>query len=435
VRPQTQEGKQMTITTGATPDSGDRSKALVPFKVIRDVVAAYPADRFHLLLPTTYLGSSSLFIATPTAVIIDPDDERDVYKTPGSRDNDDSICFHATALQRLANAGGIDFDPSLTRHRHDREKTPLVCEQIAAGWYIDSIGQRRLISSPWVTHDLRDGSPRARLAHSPKQLEVGRQFICEQCGARARSSAIRKALDMKSSYKKSELYWLDQVERDGKQVTLRRPKPFVALRFRLDEADPDVKRALIARGVGAAQEIFGAAETRELPEPAAAAGADALEDVVDGEIIDVETQQVVLEAEPPIGEVAPAPKAEAPTRDANAVAAAATSKAKAITDAQGKASDEYLAHVGAQLRDALQLAKLESKGQIAVRLAIARGLYGASIKSVRELTTAQARVVVEMTKEPEGQRDLETVLRDRLVLGDPGLAPFAELLKPHLAHA
>jgi hypothetical protein len=427
----------MTVTTGATPDPGDRSRALVPFKAIRDVVSAYPSERFILLLPTTYLGSSPLFIPTPSAVVVDPEDERDVYKTPGSRDTDESLCFHATALQRLANAGGIDFDPSLTRHRHDREKTPLVCENIAAGWYIDSIGQRRLISSPWITHDLRDGSPRAKLLGAGKALEVARQFICEQGGARARSSAIRKALEIKGSYKKSELYWLDQVERDGKQVTVRRPKPFVALRFRLDESDPDVKKALIARGVGVSQEIFGRDERGELPEPTVAPGADRLEDVVDGEIIDVETQQVVLEAEPPIGDVAPAPaaKAAAPARDANAVAAAATSKAKAIADAQGKATDEYLAHVGAQLRDALQLAKLESKGQIAVRLAIARGLYGAGIKSVRELTTAQARVVVEMTKEPEGQRDLETVLRDRLVLGDPGLAPFAELLKPHLEHA
>jgi hypothetical protein len=377
--------------------------ALAPFKEVRDILEAFPRERYHLLLSTTYIGSSPLFIPAPTVVFVDPEDERDVYKTPGGRDDD--ISFHATALQRIANAGGLDFDPSLTRHRHDRSKEPLVCEQIAAGWYIDSLGQRRLISSGWTTHDLREGSPRANLLgrQSPKAVEVARQFLCEQCATRAVSRAIRKAMNLKGSYKKSELYYLEAVA--GGQ-TQRRPKGFVALRFRLDETDPDVKRALIARGVGASAEIFGT-QPGDIEAAPARANPDALEDI-QGEIVDTE---------PDIPDE-PAPKKQ---RDIGAVFESFKSAAKARKD-QEPATDEQLASLAYALRDVWQLA--DKDAMAVARRTVARSVFG--VARLRDVTTAQVLVVIASTKELAGQAQLSEI-RDFLAMAD---ADFAKAVGP-----
>ena len=155
-----------STTEEKAPPEKPESRALAPFKGMRDVMVAYPKERFHLLLPTTFVGTSSLFIPTPSLVTVDPDDEGDVYPMPGSRKKfhelgpDDKVCFHAQALNRLANAAGIDFDPTLKRHEHVLKDEPLVCRVTVAGWYIDSLGQRRVLARG-VTHDLRDGSQRA----------------------------------------------------------------------------------------------------------------------------------------------------------------------------------------------------------------------------------------------------------------------------------
>lgn len=366
----------------------EATRALEPFKEMRELVANFPSERYHVLLPTSYLGRSSLFIPTPVVVTVDPADERDVYKTPGSRD--DSISFHAIVLERIAQAAGIDFDPSLTRHRHDRSKEPLVCEQIAAGWYIDSLGQRRLITSPWVTQDLRDKSPRANLLGrngGTTALEVARQFICEQCGARARSSAIRKALTLKGSYKRSELLLSEQV--DGKSVT--RPKPFVAFRFRLDESDPDVKRALIARHHGAISEVFSS-DTREAAEAPARANPDTLEDL-EGEVV---------EQEPAI----PDPPAEpTPPPDVPAIVASFQDRAKK-RNAPTKMSDTD-GTIAFTFGDVLGLQGKATKEDLGlVRRKMLLALFNIP---VAELTAAQHAVIVEASKDPQGQRDLGAV--------------------------
>ncbi|HEV8654472.1 MAG TPA: hypothetical protein VGR85_03050, partial [Candidatus Limnocylindria bacterium] len=306
--------------------------ALAPFKEIRELAEQYPKERFHLLLPTTMMGISPLFIPTPTAVVVNPDDPRDVYDTPGGGG---TVCFHSQALERIANAGGLDFDPSLERHEHDFKNEPLVCKISVGGWYIDSLGQRRLVGDG-VTHDLRDESGRTKLLGGPgsKPVQVARQFICEQAKSRARNRVIRKTMNLASSYRKDELVIRDQV--DGKSVA--RPKPFVAFRFRLNEADEDVKRALIARSVGAMSEVFGRVPELRQPE-----SSDALEDVV--------IQGEVIESEPAIPDE-PKPKEKV---DVGAVIDAFGKAAKARPDAKVPATDEQLASLAYTLRDVWQL--------------------------------------------------------------------------------
>lgn len=263
-------------TTEIKPNTTETG--LARFERVRELVREFPSERFHMLLPTTYVGSSPLFVPTPSVVTVNPDDPRDVYRKPGTGSDSEEVCFHADALNRIANAAGIDFDPTLKVHDHDLRRSPLVCRTTAAGWYIDSLGQRRMLAKG-VTHDLRDESPRAKLYQGGKALEVARQFICEQSETRAMSRVIRAICNLRSSYKKSELVVLEQV--DGKPR--RSPKPFVAIRFRLDESDPDVKKALIEQATGQARRVFGDAlelEAGETPKT------DQLEDIHDGEFIE-----------------------------------------------------------------------------------------------------------------------------------------------------
>lgn len=401
------------------PNTSER--ALARFQEIREIAEQFPSERFHLLLPTVMMEISPLFIPSPVPVSVDPRDSRQVYVKPGSSKDaaDPEFCFSGEKLQEIANAGGLDFDPSLSRHRHDRKNEPYVCEQIAAGWYVDSLGVRRLISSDWVAHDLRDGSPRAKIAASPKQLEVARQFVCEQCGTRARSRAIRKTMKLHSSYRRSELIWLDEQNR-------AHPKPFVAIRFRLNDADPDVKKALIERGTGVAREVFGTEPTDIENAPRVG---DELDDIIEGEA------RVVADApEPEIPAASAPPDAgpKAPTREEVAAIAAAAVSAVAKRPEGERAQlvdDGLLTIVGTQLRDALSLEpQVQRTRWPIVRVAILRGLFG--VTKSKAASVAQARVVIDMTKDPQGQAQLRRLFAWSLEK-DPTLVEVAaDLVRP-----
>jgi hypothetical protein len=366
--------------------------ALAPFKEMRDVLAPFPAERYHLLLPTTFVGVSPLFIPMPTVVSVNAADPREVYDTPGARDG--TVCLHSTKLEQIANAGGLDFDPSLEMHVHDFQKEPYLCQMSVGGWYIDSIGQRRLVGDG-VTHDLRDSSKRTALLGGPnaKPVIVARQFICEQARSRARARVIRKCMNLATSYTKAELN-----------------KPFVAIRFRLNEMDEDVKRALIARAVGATADLFGV--RRALPSPPTT---DATEDIIEGHTVD---------AEPEIpDEPAPAPAKKA---DVGAVIDGFRSAAKARPE-KDAASDEMLTQLAYSLRDAWGLTDKDAIG--VARRTVARAVFGAS--RLRDMTGAQVLVVVEATKELTGQAALAEI-RDFLAQVD---TEFAKAVGPNKSAA
>jgi hypothetical protein len=385
----------MSTAVATPPEPNNRDKALAPFKEIRDALAPYPPERFIQLLPSTYLGGSPLFIPTPSLVTVDPRDERDVYKTPGSKDSDESVCLHAVALQRIANAAGIDFDPTMAFHRHDRVKDPWVCEQIAGGTYIDSLGQTRTIASGWVTQDLRDGSPRANLItrQGPVALQVARQFICEQCSTRARSKAIRNAVQMRGSYKKSELLLVEQI--DGKTVT--RPKPMVALRFRLDESDKDVKKALIDRATGARNQVFG---IPELAAPEAPRGRDDLEDI-EGEVIDTTATAAAGPKEPDVvepEETAPADPVKPIVDHVEKIREGLHFNGKPWTDAARKKvpSDDQIGLFAGQVGK--PFANLDPNGKKLLRRAVLVALFGSFVE-YSELRSDQVSAAIDWSRE------------------------------------
>lgn len=360
--------------------------ALAPFQQMREILAPYAdPSKFILLMPTTYVGVSPLFVPMPVLVRVDPRDKRAVYPTPGA--NDGTLCVHSTELEKIANAGGLDFDPSLEMHNHDFQKEPYLCQMSVGGWYLDNIGQRRLVGDG-VTHDLRDGSKRSKLllgrdGTSTKALDAGRQFICEQARSRARNRVIRKCMGLASSFTPDELA----------------SKTFVALRFRLNEADEDVKKALIARAVGASSEVFGT--RRPLPAPPAT---DVGEDIIEGHTVEVESEPAIPDEPQPVQKKA----------DVGALIDAFSKTAKARPDAKQPASDEQLASLAYTLRDVWQLPNDKDVMAVA-RRTVSRSVFGNA--KLRDTTSAQVGVIVEASKELTGQAQLAEI-RDFLAAAD-----------------
>jgi hypothetical protein len=349
----------------------DTKTALVPFKDMTDLLAPYKPESYHRLVPTALQERSPLFRPALAVVKVNAADPRDVYDTPGGGG---TVCLHTQALERIGNALGIDW--IRTEYERDSKEPFFVTAHVTAE-YIDAVGQRRRINAS-ATSDLRDGSVTADVLKGG--LRTARQFIAERTEARARNRVVRKVTGMPTSFTKPEL-----------------EKPFVAVRWRLDEQDPDVKRAIIAQGVGASDQIFGKSSL-----PAIEAGHERAEEEIQGEFREEP-------AEPAIPETPAAPKV-----DISAIAAAATAKAKGRSD-QAKATDDDLVELGVTLRDVLSLTgKLTGDELAKVRLSVVRALYGAGIKTVRELTRAQVRVIADMAKEPGGQNDLEAVFAQQL---------------------
>lgn len=219
------------------------SRALVPFERVTHALAPYPEANYHHLVPTIHQEPSSLFRPAVAVLKVDATDDRDCYPVPGSGKKtladcgpNDLVVLHGGVLERMGNALGIDWDETQFEHAHVKE--PNICLAKVGGWFIDPVGARRRLTAS-AKSDLRDGGPVAKFM-PPNPLNVARQFICERTESRARNRAIRKVANLRSSYKKAEL-----------------AKPFLALRWRLDENDPDVKRAMIAAATGTADAVYG----------------------------------------------------------------------------------------------------------------------------------------------------------------------------------
>jgi hypothetical protein len=217
----------------------DLAKPTDPFSDVRNALAPYKPEQYHRLVPTALQERSPLYRPAVAVVKINASDTRDVYPTPGAKDG--TLCLHTQALERLGNAAGIDF--LRTEYEGDPKEPYLVTAHVFFE-VIDALGQRRRGHAS-ATCDYREGTIASKLLGGG--LSVARQFIRERTEARARNRAIRKWNGMATSFTREEL-----------------EKPFVAVRWRLDESDPDVKRALIAQGVGASDQIFG--QPRALPE-------------------------------------------------------------------------------------------------------------------------------------------------------------------------
>lgn len=383
------------------------STAIAVFEEITNILAPFPSDKFRHLVPTTLQARSDLYRPSATVVMVDASDGRQVYPTPGSKDG--SLCLHSLALERIGNAAGIDFDPRLTRHIHDVVNQPLICEYIVGGWYTDSLGQRRMISRG-AKADLRDGSVSARLLGGG--LGVARQFVCERTESRARNRVIRATTNLPSSFSRAEL-----------------ALPMVAVRWRLDERDPDVRRALIARGTAAADAVFDGVIH----------GTPDIDPVSESEEAAIAAAATRVEAEPDVPDDAPA-AAAAPTappattvvtpEDAITAIAARTAnvvRRRAAGERETPATDDDVKAIGIAVRDVLALRDRVAQPRWKdVRLAVVRVLFG--VGSTRDMTVAQARVFIAMSKDPAGQKEIAAAwafVADR----DPALADVRDALR------
>lgn len=413
----------MAVTTtavgAAAPEPNDREKALAIFKEMRDVLAPFPSSKFHHLIPTAFQERSDLWRPAVSVVQVNPEDQRDVYDTPGSQGQ--TVCLHSQALERIGNAMGIEWAD--TRYEHDHTREPFMCIAFVSGWMVDSLGMRRRLSAS-AKSDLRDGSVAAKIS-KPKQLDTARQFVCERTESRARSRAIKKVGDIPTSFTKDELR-----------------RPFVAVRFRLDERDPDVRRALIAQGTQAAHEVFG------LPagEPIDAGQAAPEEEIIEGEVSEsrggsserAAAEPSRAERSGPPGEAAgssPGPRsdeAEPPVPDAAAPTPKEVTDVGAIVAELRREADskemererlefarrEELMDFGKGLIDLLGLGgKLTDQQRMDVRLDVLRAFVGKELPKASQSNRATVLILLRMLKDPEGQRRIRLVAAAAKVVG------------------
>jgi hypothetical protein len=367
------------------------------FEDVKHALAPYKPESFHRLVPTALQERSPLYRPAVAVVKINAADARDVYDTPGGGG---TVCLHTQALERIGNALGIDW----LRTEYERDpKEPFFVTAHVTAEYTDAVGQRRKINAS-ATSDLRDGSITADVLKGG--LRTARQFIAERTEARARNRVVRKVTGMPTSFTKPEL-----------------AKPFVAVRWRLDESDPDVKRALIAQGVGASDQIFGHQSEKAIE--ASAKVIDAGHEGPEAEIAEGQfTEQT--EREPEVPDVAPAAAAATPAAPTGAeVQPIVTAIIKSVgrgSEAGTPADDDLIATLGVVLRDILGLkGKVSGSEMSAIRLSIAQLVFGTEIKTSRSLTRGQANALIGLSKELIGQANLKTLFAFALA-NDPALA-------------
>lgn len=206
----------------------------------------WAAENAHLISPATSCGVIPEGIALTIAIVpLNPDsDTHDVGM--GKR----GLLKHA--IQQIANAAGVAFDPS-TSGRLDDGSDPFYCHWRAIGaWQhmdftpIPLLGEKEM--------DLRDGSAQVdKIFASAKSREAGakqlmemRAFIMGHAQTKAELRAIRKGLGLRS-YTREEL-----------------ARPFIVVRpmFTGASSDPQIRRenvaALRERALGGVRAIFGA---------------------------------------------------------------------------------------------------------------------------------------------------------------------------------
>jgi hypothetical protein len=183
-----------------------------------------------LVSPQTSCGELPVGCAIAMSVVfIDVDNE--TYGIP-YKDSDERG-LDKTALERIASAAGLSWDPELTR-RLDDGSDPHYVPYRAVGYVRRFDGTQRTLRGE-VEMDLREGSQTAieteeRAAKSNKdntELALMRKFILRHAESKAMNRAIRR-LGVRTKYKRAEL----------------EQKPFVVanVMFTGHTDDPDIKK-------------------------------------------------------------------------------------------------------------------------------------------------------------------------------------------------
>ncbi|MEM6789712.1 MAG: hypothetical protein AAF715_19495 [Myxococcota bacterium] len=214
-------------------------------------------NRYHLVAPATSVGTIPEGCAVAiTMVEIDTRDMRhggELYNVGGN------FALARSALNRIAQAAGISWDPQLSR-RIDDGSDPYYAHFRAVGTLRTFDGTELMVTGE-KEMDLRDGSPQVHALAARKrdggsienQLRELRLHILAHAESKAKNRAIR-SIGLRASYKRDDL-----------------KKPFVVakLMWTGETSDPDLKREFARltaqRMLGGPRAMFSAAPT---PAPA-----------------------------------------------------------------------------------------------------------------------------------------------------------------------
>lgn len=224
------------LTLGALRDADAAMKTLAEASAIG-----------HLISPQTAVGTLPEGCSLQVSGVI-VDVARETYEQPGSSERG----LHKVAIDKIAAAAGIDWDPILSRRTDDR-RHPWYCACTA-------VGRVRQFDGTWRTlpaHkelDLRDGGQDALdvlardSTEQKKQRELAgkRKHILSLCDTEARLRATRGLVGLRVSYSPTEL-----------------EKPFIVVRLVFDGRSDDAEtrayfRARIADSfMGASAQLYG----------------------------------------------------------------------------------------------------------------------------------------------------------------------------------
>jgi hypothetical protein len=312
-------------TPGRAPEKSD---ALATFnRITRDAsTVAEALDRAqaigHLVSPATSCADlpEGTSVAL-SAVLVDV--AKETYEIPGSCKRG----LGKTALDRIALAAGISWDPQQSR-RLDDGRDPHYCAYLAVGTYrqfdgstCTILGEKELdmrekspvVETLWMRHrqklaEWEQGGKRGYAPKSPDgQIGEVRVHLLSHCASKAKLRAIR-GLGIRTGYTAEELQ-----------------KPFVIakLTFTGETTDPELRREFALMRAqsffGARQALYGAAPSApQLPpcRPAPLVGTVVDEDgVIEGEIVEEPAQArsttAATPAAPPAPPASPAPVSSA----------------------------------------------------------------------------------------------------------------------------
>jgi hypothetical protein len=222
-----------------------------------DKLTKYKKENYNILLPTTALECiPQMHVLSITVVHISPDPvKKEVYQLPGSKE----FALTGHALDKIAAAAGVTWVWQACG-RIDDGSDPHYCHYRMVGRVRDFDGTIREMPGDKEV-DYRDGSPQI-IGFTEKQLTQARQHILSLAQSKAAYRALRKLLQIKSSYSKSEL-----------------AKPFVVPKLvpNPDLRDPEIKKIFAENMIRGMMNLYGPADMQQpsLPQhtpPAIGAG-------------------------------------------------------------------------------------------------------------------------------------------------------------------
>jgi hypothetical protein len=250
-------------------------------------------ERANLITPATACGHLPEGCAVAFSVVhVDARPAKEggeVYPTGGGK-----FGIVGSALNRIAAAAGVSWDPELTCTLDDRSD-PLFCQFRAVGEVRHFDGTEQIVTGT-VELDLREGSAqlaaiRGRSQGDPEvQIRDMRLFIVRHAESKAKNRAIR-SLGMKNGYTQAELFRPFVVAK--LMFTGQSDNPEIAYRF----AEMNAVRMLAGKralyGSGPAQmEPHRSAAGLLKPPPVGSVGADEDEWEGDGDAIDASGSSV-----------------------------------------------------------------------------------------------------------------------------------------------